>query len=288
MFFVSPLSSLKQTLFSLNSSKTLVKTAFPFFKTRLTHQALAVSLLSVGLLSSGAQAGGLEQTPHRDEVSYRASYQVFNVILPDGKLNLDIFKLGTAQEEASEAPKVAVAQPPALDFLTEEEEEQQLMAQLQEKTQAAVEPRDRGLSVGNTARANRGLALVAQGKPPLLTIPVQNARISSRFGPRKGRQHTGTDFAAPMGANITSSAPGTVVASGWAGGYGNMVLIDHGNGLQTRYGHCSKLLVKQGQKVSRGQIIAKVGNTGHSTGPHLHYEVITNGVHHNPERYLFR
>jgi murein DD-endopeptidase MepM/ murein hydrolase activator NlpD len=116
-------------------------------------------------------------------------------------------------------------------------------------------------------------------------VPVAYDYISSAFGKRWGRQHQGIDFAAPHGAPIYAMSAGTVVYSGWESGYGKSVVIDHGNGTQTRYAHCSKLLVKTGKVVSKGQKIAKIGSTGHSTGPHLHFEVIVKGVRKNPAWY---
>jgi len=116
-------------------------------------------------------------------------------------------------------------------------------------------------------------------------LPVAYDYISSPFGKRWGRQHQGIDFAAPHGAPIYAMSAGTVVYSGWESGYGKSVVIDHGNGTQTRYAHCSKLLVKAGKVVSKGQKIATIGSTGHSTGPHLHFEVIVKGVRKNPAWY---
>lgn len=107
--------------------------------------------------------------------------------------------------------------------------------------------------------------------------------ISQYFG-RHG--HTGIDIDADSGDPIRAARDGTVVYTGRSGGYGLMIVIDHGGGLQTRYAHCSKILVSEGQKVSRGQVIGKVGSTGHSTGSHLHFEVIRGGVFQNPTRYL--
>jgi len=116
--------------------------------------------------------------------------------------------------------------------------------------------------------------------------------VTSGFGyrtsPFTGRReiHKGLDVATRTGTPIFSPADGIVVFSGREGGFGNMVLLDHGYGLVTRFGHCSTLEVKLGEKVKRGDIIARVGNTGRSTGPHLHYEVAVNGVAVNPTRYI--
>lgn len=111
-------------------------------------------------------------------------------------------------------------------------------------------------------------------------------RLSSPFGMRWGRMHRGIDIAKAQGSDIKASDGGTVTFSGVMGSYGKMIEIDHGNGYKTRYAHCSKLLFNPGQKVYKGQVIAEVGSTGRSTGPHLHFEVIKDGVHQNPSKYV--
>lgn len=116
--------------------------------------------------------------------------------------------------------------------------------------------------------------------------------ISSPYGWRshpvlgRGRLHTGIDFAAGYGATIRAADSGTVLYSGWYGGYGKTVIINHGKGITTLYGHSSKLYVKAGENVKRGQAIAAIGSTGLSTGPHLHFEVRKNGTPVNPANYL--
>lgn len=119
-----------------------------------------------------------------------------------------------------------------------------------------------------------------------------NGPITSNFGYRihpvlgTRRLHAGTDFGAPTGAPIFAADSGTVIVAEWYGGYGNTVIIDHGNGLTTLYGHCSELYVTVGQGVQRGQTIAAVGSTGLSTGPHLHFEVRQQGEPVEPLAYL--
>jgi len=111
-------------------------------------------------------------------------------------------------------------------------------------------------------------------------------KISSYYGPRWGEFHSGIDIAAPLGTPIKAVGNGKVVAVGWFGTYGKMVLIDHGNEVKTRYAHASKILVKKGEWVRQNQTIARVGNTGRSTGPHLHFEVIIDDKPQNPLRFL--
>jgi len=116
-----------------------------------------------------------------------------------------------------------------------------------------------------------------------------HTRITSPFGTRvdpitgrAGVFHSGIDVGAPFGVNIVAAEAGTVIFSGWQGGYGNTVIISHGNGMQTMYAHASSRLVNTGQSVARGQAIARIGSTGRSTGNHLHFEVRMNGTLVNP------
>lgn len=119
-----------------------------------------------------------------------------------------------------------------------------------------------------------------------LMNPSDEGRISSGFGPRWGKFHRGLDIALPQGRNVYAADSGTVYFSGWSGGYGNMIRVDHGNGMQTYYAHCSKLLAGNGQQVQQGDVIAQVGSTGNSTGPHIHFEVIINRNCVNPIDFL--
>jgi murein DD-endopeptidase MepM/ murein hydrolase activator NlpD len=116
--------------------------------------------------------------------------------------------------------------------------------------------------------------------------------LTSDFGVRldpltaERRMHEGLDVATPFGQAVLAPSDGTVVFKGWEGGYGNVLVIDHGYGVKTRYGHLSQVLVGLGDRVRRGARIASVGNTGKSTGPHLHYEVRVNGIPENPRKFI--
>jgi murein DD-endopeptidase MepM/ murein hydrolase activator NlpD len=122
--------------------------------------------------------------------------------------------------------------------------------------------------------------------------PVQNSHLGSAFGwridPFTGRSalHTGLDFQADPGTAILAAAGGVVVAQEVHPQYGNMVEIDHGNDLITRYAHASRVWVKKGDLIKRGQKVADVGTTGRSTGPHLHFEVLVQGVPQDPQKFL--
>ena len=117
---------------------------------------------------------------------------------------------------------------------------------------------------------------------------TRTSPYSMRVHPTLGvyKQHTGIDIGASYGTNVLAAADGTVIIAGWNNAYGNYVVINHGGGVTTLYGHNSSLTVSKGQKVSRGQVIAKVGSTGYSTGPHIHFEVQVNGSPVNPMSYL--
>ncbi|MCM1189694.1 MAG: M23 family metallopeptidase [bacterium] len=124
--------------------------------------------------------------------------------------------------------------------------------------------------------------------PPTYIKPISGGRLTSAFGPRKAPKkgastnHKGVDWATATGTAVKASSGGTVVKAGWVSGYGYAVYIDHPDGRQTRYGHLSRVLVSVGQKVKQGDRIALSGNTGNSTGPHLHFEMRINGVAVNP------
>jgi murein DD-endopeptidase MepM/ murein hydrolase activator NlpD len=153
-------------------------------------------------------------------------------------------------------------------------------------------PFERQLSRINITRAqmerlNRTLALVPYRKPV-----VGEVEFTSGFGIRSdpflGRpaMHTGLDFRAQTGDPVRVTANGKVISAGWAGGYGRMIEVDHGNGLSTRYGHLSGIDVRIGEQVKIGQVIGEVGSTGRSTGPHLHYETRIEGEAVDPQKFL--
>jgi murein DD-endopeptidase MepM/ murein hydrolase activator NlpD len=113
-----------------------------------------------------------------------------------------------------------------------------------------------------------------------------NGVLTSGFGWRWGRMHEGIDIAVPTGTPVVASAAGVVIVAGWVGGYGNLVVVDHGGGIATAYGHNSSFAVGAGQSVAQGHVLAYAGSTGHSTGPHIHFEVRINGSPVDPLGYL--
>ena len=170
------------------------------------------------------------------------------------------------------------------DFTTVEDAVSNLYVQKPQVTVA----KNKTTSVGSVNTATT----IAGGKVSLgisLARPVSGI-ISSRFGARssiRSSAHTGLDIATSTGTPVLAAASGTVTFSGRKGSYGNLLVITHSNGVQTYYGHCSKLYVSAGTTVTQGQTVAAVGSTGNSTGPHLHFEVRVNGVAYNPQNYLY-
>ena len=123
-----------------------------------------------------------------------------------------------------------------------------------------------------------------------LEVTPVSGIITSRFGNRESIRtygHTGLDIAAPAGTSIRAAADGTVTFAGYSGGYGYVVKMSHGNGIETYYAHCSELYVSAGEKIEAGDVIAAVGSTGNSTGNHLHFEVLVDGTEIDPQNYLY-
>jgi murein DD-endopeptidase MepM/ murein hydrolase activator NlpD len=135
-------------------------------------------------------------------------------------------------------------------------------------------------------RAAQARSTVARSVSAAGFVWPVGAPITSPFGWRWGRMHEGVDLGAEYGTPIVAAAAGTVIYAGWLGGYGNLTVIDHGGGLSTAYGHQSQIVVGVGDQVAQGQVIGYVGSTGHSTGPHLHFEVRVDGQPVDPLGYL--
>ena len=156
--------------------------------------------------------------------------------------------------------------------------------------QTAAAAQDLSPEAAGGLPAPSGVLAVEPSLQPLTSGPIPfNARISSAYGMRKDpfngevRMHKGTDIPMPYGADVRTAGPGTVVSVGQVSGYGLQVVVDHGDGVTTRYAHLSSASVQPGDTVVRGQVIAASGNSGRSTGPHLHFEVLTQGRPIDPQ-----
>jgi len=139
-------------------------------------------------------------------------------------------------------------------------------------------------AIGSSRNVNSPGNKVALG---ISLIQPVNGKISCRYGYQGSYYHTGLDIYASYGTPIKAAASGTVTYAGYHYSYGNLLIVTHGNGVQTYYAHCSKLYVSVGASVSQGQAIAAIGSTGNSVGPHLHLEVRINGTAQNPQNYVY-
>ena len=166
--------------------------------------------------------------------------------------------------------------------------EQTKLEDLIGRRQAALEAARRARAAA-AAKAGNGLDRLPSGgsgvSPSGFIWPVRGV-ITSGYGPRWGRMHTGIDIAARSGTPLVAAKAGEVIYAGWLGGYGNTVLLDHGDGLATLYGHQSRIAVIEGQALNQGEVLGFVGSTGHSTGNHLHFEVRVDTKPRNPRPYL--
>jgi murein DD-endopeptidase MepM/ murein hydrolase activator NlpD len=186
---------------------------------------------------------------------------------------------------------VAVADSQRRHVATQVAEIEDLSATEEAQLEALIVERQREVEAQREA-ARRAAGIVGTTSAPgVLSWPVSGT-ITSPYGYRQNPFggapdfHPGLDIAAPMGTTVTAAAAGTVISAGWYGGYGNYILIDHGGGMATGYGHLSQIFVSNGQQVQKGQAIGAVGSTGHSTGPHLHFEVRLHGKTTDPAAYL--
>lgn len=181
----------------------------------------------------------------------------------------------------------------AKDLISSEEAISKLYVEKEQVTKVAKEQNTINMEEINETIGTVNTALTtskSKAKIGLALIKPVSGTITARFGAgsniRKS-SHTGLDIATSTGTPVLAAASGVVTFSGNKGSYGKMIVISHGNGVQTYYGHCSKLYVPAGTRVTQGQTIAAVGSTGNSTGPHLHLEVRVNGVAYNPQNYVY-
>ena len=214
--------------------------------------------------------------------AYAAEVEAIKKELEAENERLDSLKAEVDQQMAVLKEKQAQSQR-LIDTIKSDIETFKIALKAQEEAEAAAREEIRRLTQASTSPYTGGQ----------FAWPSTSTYITSPYGTRvhpvtgQLKTHTGLDIGAGMGTNIFAAADGTVIVSGWnSGGYGNYVVIDHGGGVTTLYAHCSSLLVSAGQSVTRGQVIAKCGSTGISTGPHLHFEVLKNGAHTDPYAYL--
>ena len=190
------------------------------------------------------------------------------------ELDLSILEKYTQNKDEVKVAEIEVAKTDVNNKITETLEKQETEKQAEEAAKKAQEELD---------------AMPEINGIKIATKPISGT-ITSRYGESsrlRKSTHTGLDISATTGTDIKAVASGTVTCAKYSGSYGNLVKIDHGNGVETWYGHTSKMYVKVGQEVKAGDVIAAVGSTGNSTGPHLHLEIRINGTHVNPQKYLY-
>jgi murein DD-endopeptidase MepM/ murein hydrolase activator NlpD len=210
----------------------------------------------------------------------------------DAQAQRDLVAHRTAEVEAARKVQASAR----AEVLAQEKQKEALVAQVRSRrrefeTQIAQLKAESNAITSFLRGVQKGQGPAISGKG-IFASPIPGAAITSGFGSRVHpiygdvRMHTGIDFRAATGTTVRAAGAGKVVYAGWRGGYGNAVIIDHGNSLATLYGHLSSISVGVGQRVTKGQPIARSGSTGLSTGPHLHFEVRANGVPVNPMGYL--
>ncbi len=244
-----------------------------------------------------------EMMTHLDKIQMLLNYDeqtlaeliAIRQFIADTKQQLQSAKAMLVQIRQEEADKLAELEVKHADL-------QQKQAELQKEEQALINIENQAIADANAITAvlkkqyadKRAQELAAQYKGGIMMwpLPSQYYRISSDFGMRmhpilrRRKLHSGIDLPAPSGTSIYAASDGVVIHSGWMRGYGKVIMLDHGGGIITLYAHCSSLVVQLDQVVERGQVIAKVGSTGRSTGPHLHFEVRKAGDYVDPKPYL--
>ncbi len=233
---------------------------------KLLHSSIAILILSFGLASLGLV--GLLKTNVLAKSENSATTETAAIISPDNQTNSEPKSIDYSRPAQSENFAMNSGGP-VLDVQSTAEE--------------AAESE-------NSDIANQIRSIASTANPTFLpTMWAHLGKINNEFGFRRnpfgGRSyefHPGMDIDGEKGDTVIAPANGTIIKAGWTGGYGNMIEIDHGNGLTTRYGHLSKIEIQVGDSVQRGQLIGLIGSTGRSTGPHLHYELRLNDKSINP------
>jgi len=273
---------------------------------RYIYQNGEPDLLSV-LLSSGSVADVLEAQELLQRISDRDGTLVEETRTTAAEVRASRDRLEEARDEARDAEVRARATADQVRAVTDELEarsadlerlrqgRQRLLVQVQ-GDRRDIETETAGLRRRSAALAARIVAAQSGSSPVAASVDTTpssrgmiwpaNGTFTSPFGPRWGRMHEGIDIAVPTGTPVVAAAAGRVISSGWSGGYGNLVVVDHGGGVATAYAHNSRLLVSPGQSVGQGTTLALAGSTGNSTGPHVHFEVRVNGGAVDPMGYL--
>lgn len=236
--------------------------------------------------------GNIKTTVNTKEEAEKVINEIKSNVTAGVTLNLEIEEQEKNKKEidgniaTADIAKLTINQD--VEAKVQEYEKQQEAAKKAEAARIA-ETRRKQQEAAKKAEAqvsSRSKGASAQSTGAKFMRPVSGGTITSKYGQRSSGFHTGLDIAISQGTPIYASAGGTVKFSGRKGGYGNLVIIDHGNGYQTYYAHCSALYVSAGQTVSQGENIAAVGSTGNSTGAHVHFEVRSGGSTLNPQNYI--
>ena len=221
------------------------------------------------------------------------TYFRYYTIADDGKEKLSVATFEEAENTIKELKKKESQNSKDLTIIEKYEvelpelyTEEKAVAKLYEKKVVVVSTTTRYPTMNSSGFSTSRSTTTKKINLGMTLVRPTSGVLTSRFGARWGSTHTGIDVGAPTGTSIKAAAGGTVIFSGWKGTLGKLIVISHGNGVQTYYAHCSSLLVSSGQTVSSGQLIAKVGSTGRSTGPHLHFEIRVNGTAVNPQSYI--
>jgi len=267
-------------------------------RSQLAHQAVEAYTNPSGqggLMSAMARAGSLDDLALRqaflDTVRTSATGVVEGLRGTRQDQETTAVELEAARKVAAERAKVEASRTKTLEATRA----------TQEKTHVELQRRIDALRGESQVLAGQEQALAELIRARSTTAPGQvvgsgapsaagliwpiHGPVSSEYGPRWGGFHPGIDIAVPTGVPIAAAGGGVVVVAGPSGGYGNFVVIDHNNGYSTAYAHQSQIAVSEGQTVTQGQVIGYVGNTGFSTGPHLHYEIRVNGTAQNPRNF---
>lgn len=259
----------KESLIKLNNSKN-------YSISQLKSKTNSLKLITANLDTT------LQQVSNEDllETSENSLNQMSNAKIKEQKEQVEL-KQQLLEQQQTEKNNLLIS------YFQKIQNSENNINHLEDTTETITEVINRLQSLGYEGKVN-----LIKGNG-VLSYPCKTIKVTSDYGMRihpisgQYKMHTGIDFGGqPTGTPVYASAPGIVITAGWLNGYGYTVIIDHGNKISTLYAHNSKLLVSVGDEVERGQAIAKVGSTGNSTGPHIHFEVRVNGKYTDPKEWL--